>query len=144
MKNTIKTAASFILALMFIFGTIACEKVNTDNKSDLWENATYQTDTEFGGGENKVVVEVKAEDKSVTFIVNTDKTTVGAALLEYNLIDGEQSNFGLYIKKVNGITADYDIDKSYWSFYINGEYANTGVDGTEITEGAEYKLEYTK
>lgn len=144
MKNTVKTTLSLILALVCIFCTVACQSTNTDSKTDLWENATYQTDMEFGEGSNKVVVEVKAEDKSVTFTVNTDKNTVGEALLEYNLIDGEQGDFGTYIKKVNGITADYDVNKSYWAFYINGEYAMSGVDMTEITEGTEYLLEYTK
>ncbi len=142
MKNTIKKSFALILAFLCIFCVIACEK--TSKNENLWENATYQTDMEFGEGENKVVVQIKAQDKSVTFTVNTNKTTVGEALIEHNLIDGEQGDFGLYIKEVNGITADYEIDKSYWSFYINGEYANTGVDGTEITQGAEYKLEYTK
>ena len=39
---------------------------------------------------------------------------------------------------VNGITADYDTDGKYWAFYINGEYATTGVDATEIDEEAVY------
>ena len=64
--------------------------------------------------------------------------------MEHKLIEGDEGPYGLYIKKVNGITADYDVDKSYWGFYINGEYATTGVDTTKITEGATYKLEYTK
>ena len=38
------------------------------------------------------------------------------------------------------MTADYDTDKSYWSFYVNGEYAMTGVDGTTVEEGATYRL----
>ncbi len=144
MKNTIKTASILILALACIFCTVACERNKHNDKTDLWKNATYLEDTEFGEGENKVVVEVKAEDKSVIFTVNTDKTTVGEALIEHNLIDGEQGDFGLYIKKVNGITADYDINQSYWAFYINGEYATSGVDSTEIAEDAAYLLEYTK
>ena len=47
-----------------------------------------------------------------------------------------------YVKKVNGITADYDVDQSYWGFYIDGEYAMTGVDGTSIEEGRIYRLAY--
>jgi hypothetical protein len=99
---------------------------------------------EFGNGAKTVIVEIKAEEQQITFTVKTDKDTVGAALLEHALIAGEQSQYGLYVKVVNGMTADYDVDQSYWSFYINGEYAMTGVDSTEITEGTTYKLEYTK
>ncbi|MBQ2119193.1 MAG: DUF4430 domain-containing protein, partial [Clostridia bacterium] len=54
------------------------------------------------------------------------------------------SAYGLYVKKVNGITADYDTDKAYWAFYLNGEYASTGVDSTDIDENVKYSLVYTK
>ena len=44
------------------------------------------------------------------------------------------------MKTVNGITADYDTDGVYWAFYVNDEYATSGVDVTEITEGDSYAL----
>ena len=141
MKRTIKSTISLILALLVIFAIVSC---NTVEKTGVWENATYRKDMEFGSGAKTVVVEVKAEEQLVTFTVKTDKDTVGAALLEHGLIAGEESAYGLYVKVVNGITADYDVDQSYWAFYINGEYGMAGVDSTEITEGATYKLEYTK
>ena len=63
---------------------------------------------------------------------------------EHDLLKGEEGAYGLYVKTVNGMTADYDKDQHYWAFYINGEYALTGVDGTDITEGTTYRLEYAK
>jgi hypothetical protein len=99
---------------------------------------------EFGEGAKTAVVEVKVEDETVTFTIHTDKETVGDALIEHELISGEEGAYGLYIKTVNGITADYDTDQSYWAFYIDGEYAMTGVDGTEIDADARYTLEYAK
>ena len=141
MKKTIQSTVTVILALIFIVALVSCD---TAEKTGVWENATYRKDTEFGNGAKTVVVEVKAEDQQVTFTIKTDKDTVGAALLEHGLIAGEEGAYGLYVKQVNGITADYDVDQTCWSFYINGEYAMTGVDTTEITEGAVYRLEYTK
>jgi len=141
MKHTIKSTVSIVLALVFLFCLASC---NTVEQTGVWENATYLRDMEFGSGSKTVVVEVKAEEQLVTFTIQTDKDTVGAALLEHGLIAGEESQYGLYVKVVNGITADYDVDQSYWAFYINGEYAMTGVDSTEITEGAKYRFEYTK
>lgn len=132
-----KSTVSVILALVFVVALVSC---GTVEKTDMWENATYQNDMEFGSGAKTVVVEVKAEDKQVTFTIQTDKDTVGAALLEHGLIAGEESQYGLYVKEANGITADYDVDQSYWRFCINGEYALTGVDSTEITEGTIYQL----
>ena len=99
---------------------------------------------EFGDGAKTLVVEVVVGEDKVVFTVNTDKETVGEALTEHGLIEGEPGAFGLYIKKVNGITADYDVDQSYWAFYVNGEYGMNGVDTTEIVEGTVYKLEYTR
>jgi len=81
---------------------------------------------------------VNANKETSYFQINTDETTVGAALLNLGLIEGEDSEYGLYVKTVNGITADYTTDGVYWAFYIDGEYAMTGVDSTEITAGATY------
>ena len=119
----------------------ACSTVDAEG---LWENATYRRDKTFGNGEKTVTVEVKAGDDSVTFTIKTDKDTLGEALLEHGLIDGDQGAFGLYVKSVNGIVADYDIDKSYWSLYKDGEYSMTGVDTTKIADGEHYELVYTK
>jgi hypothetical protein len=141
MNKTIKSTISVIFAFILILGLVSC---NTVEKTGVWENATYRKDMEFGSGAKTVVVEVKAEDEMVTFTIKTDKKTVGEALQEHGLISGEEGPYGLYVKVVNGITADYDVDKSYWSFNINGEYAMTGVDTTEIAEGVTYQLEYTK
>ena len=140
MKNTIKGILAFIFALVFALTLVSCNK----NNVDVWENATYLEDTELGEGAKTITVEVKADGQSVTFPVKTDKDTVGAALLEHGLISVEQGQFVMYIKSVNGIVADYDTDGYYWGFYINGEYAMTGVDTTEILEGDTYCLERTK
>ena len=156
MKNLIKSTTALLLTLIFAFSFAACGKTEVpDTSADdttiasadetqaltgLWADALYTEDTEFGNGEKTLTVEVSAEDKAITFTVKTDAATVGAALLEHELIAGDESEYGLYVKKVNGITADYDIDQSYWAFYIDGEYAMSGVDSTEITEGAVYQL----
>ena len=141
MKKTVRSTISVILALIFIVALSAC---NTVEKTGVWEDAIYRKDKEFGSGAKTVTVEVKAEDQTVTFTIHTDKSTVGEALQEHELIDGDKGEFGLYVKKVNGITADFDKDQTYWAFYVNGEYAMSGVDLTTIDEGAVYRLERTK
>ncbi len=142
MKKTIKSTISVTLILLSLLFVAACG--NSTDKTMLWENATYLADTALGEGEKTVVAEVKAEEKTITFTIKTDESTVGAALLEHGLIAGEESEYGLYIKTVNGMTADYDTDKSYWAFYVDGEYATSGVDTTEIKEGVKYQFVYTK
>lgn len=85
-----------------------------------------------------VVVDV--DGKETSFDISTDKTTVGDALLEEGLIAGEDSQYGLYVKTVNGITLDFDTDGKYWAFYVDGAYASAGVDTTEIEPGATYSF----
>ena len=145
MKHTVKQIAKVTLTLLLaLLSALALVSCNTVDAEGLWENATYRRDKEFGKGEKTAVVEVAVADEMVTFTIHTDKDTVGAALAEHDLIAGEDSEFGLYVKTVNGITADYDIDQSYWAFYINGEMALTGVDSTPIVEGEIYRLAYKK
>lgn len=80
------------------------------------------------------------DGNTATVTVNTDAETVGAALLDLKMIDGDDSDWGLYVMTVNGVTADYNADGHYWAFYVDGEYAMTGVDSTEITDGAVYSF----
>ena len=138
MKRTISIA----LLIICLFSFVACKEAG--DATGLWENATYLQDTEFGEGAKTVKVEVKVEEQMVTFTINTDKKTVGEALVENDLIAGDEGAYGLYVKKVNGIVADYDVNQCYWAFYIDGEMASTGVDGAEIAEGVTYQLVYSK
>lgn len=136
MKRTI----AILLVFVLMAALFSCNK----NEKNVWENATYTEDQIFGEGAKTVIVEVKAQDKSVTFTVKTDQETVGAALMEHGLIAGDEGPYGLYVKKVNGMTADYDTDQRYWAFYVNGEISMTGVDVTSIAEGATYQMVYSK
>ena len=106
------------------------------------ENAANVAETAVMGEGAKVFdfTVVDKEGNITPFEIHTDKETVGEALSELELIDGEESQYGLYVKTVNGITADYDKDGAYWAFYVNGEYALTGIDSTDITEGDSYYM----
>jgi len=93
----------------------------------------------LGEGSTSFMLTVTDKEGTDTqFEIHTDQETVGEALKELSLIDGEEGEFGLYVKTVNGITADYDKDGVYWAFYINGEYATSGVDATEIAAENNY------
>ena len=87
---------------------------------------------------------VDADGNEETFEVTTDADTVGEALLDEGLIAGEESQYGLYVKTVNGLTVDYDRDGAYWSFYVDGEYAMSGADTTEIEDGQTYSFKVEK
>ena len=142
MKKMIRSVVLVALVLSFVLCLVSCnEKIDAEG---LWENATYRSDKEFGKGEKTVEVEVKVEEQSVTFTIHTDADTLGTALLEHELIAGEDGQYGIYVKTVNGILADYDVNKSYWGFYQNGEYLMSGVDTTAIVGGEHFEIVYSK
>ena len=87
---------------------------------------------------------VDKDGKETKFEIHTDKTIVGEALLELGLIEGDMGDYGLYVKKVIGITAEYEVDGTYWAFYEGDDYAMTGVDLTEIKAGATYAFKVSK
>ncbi|MBQ9977051.1 MAG: DUF4430 domain-containing protein [Clostridia bacterium] len=139
-KINFKKILSFSLALALVatmaLFSAACK--SEEAKTDT--NAVVST-VEVGEGGTSFVLEVTDKQGVKTcFNVKTDKTTVGEALLEEEIIAGEQGAYGLYIKTVNGVTCDFDADGYYWAFYVNGEYAMTGVDSTNIEQGQTYGL----
>ena len=141
---------SFVLCIVLVAAMALCTTACSDNKNA--EQETVQTTAapnnsvkELGKGAKSFSFSVVDKDGNKTaFLINTDKTTVGDALLELDLIAGDESEYGLYVKTVNGVTLDYDKDQMYWAFFVNGEYATSGVDTTDIDENAEYKFEATK
>ena len=145
MKKTIITKFSLVIVIFMALALASCDLWKKDEAPEgIWANALYIEDTEIGEGAKTVQVEVKIEEKSITFTIHTDAKTLGEALISHGLIEGEESAYGLYVKKVNGITADYDIDQSYWGFYQNGEYMMSGVDTTEINGGEHFEIVYSK
>ena len=87
---------------------------------------------------------VDAEGKEITKSITTAEKFLRGALEQENLIKGDESEWGLMVSEVCGIRADYTLDGAYWSLYIGDEYAQTGVDATEIADGGVYKFVYTK
>lgn len=136
-----------VLIAAMALTTIGCD---TDkNGGEATATATETTDSsvpiEKGTGATAFTFVVTlADGATTTYTIHTDKDTVGAALLELELIAGTEEAYGLYVKTVQGVTADYDTDKTYWAFYINGEYAMTGVDQTKIEAGATYTFKVVK
>lgn len=127
MKNTLTK----IFAVLLCVALIACAFTGCGEK---------QTDEKQTGEKTFTLTVTDGDGNSTVTEIVTDKATVGEALIEKGIIEGEEGPYGLYIKTVNGITADYDTDGTYWAFYIDGEYALKGIELTDITDGADYEL----
>ena len=138
-----KKITALLLALLLAFSLILLPSCGEEETSN-WDSATYKEDATVGEGTKSFTLEVCAYDKTIKLTVKTDAQTVGEALSALNLIEGEDGEYGLFIKKVNNIVADYDEDQTYWAFYINGDYAMSGVDTTDIVSGTTYKMSRAK
>ena len=90
-----------------------------------------------------IVVEVKHKDESTKeFAIRTDSENLRGALEQENLIQGDESEYGLYVKTVDGETAD-DGAQEWWCFTKDGEMLMTGVDDTLIADGEHYEIVFT-
>ncbi len=139
-KNSRKKLLSILLCIALIAAMALCTAgCGSKDAPETTVSAGAAGATSVGEGQTAFrFTVVDADGKETAFDVHTDETTVGAALLALGLIDGDDSEYGLYVKTVNGLTVDYDKDGKYWAFYVDGEYAATGVDSTDITAGSTY------
>lgn len=96
------------------------------------------------GAEITITVEVVGPDGASTeHSVTTASANLEGAFLDSGFVSGDEGPYGLYIKTVDGITADYDTDGAYWSICKDGEYLMTGAKDTPIADGEHYELVYT-
>lgn len=142
-----KRIATLFLALLMVLSLAACAANQPDQTTPSTQATTATEATPSTAPVSGVAFTVVVKDlegKETTFQYTSDKKTVGEALLAEGLIAGDEGEYGLYVTSVNGVSADWDKDQTYWAFYINGEYATTGVDATDIVEGTTYSLILTK
>ncbi len=133
------------LVAAIVLTVVGCSDKNTPSTPSSSAPSSSHTDSsvsnELGQGKTKFTLNVTFKDGSEkTFTVNTDKTTVGEALMEVGLISGTVGDYGLMVERVDGETVTYAADKKYWAFYIGDKYATSGVDTTEIVPGETYSL----
>ena len=151
-NTTARKWLSFILCLALIAAialtAMGCDQAKTPETPETTvagDETAAPTLTVKGEGATVFYFNVVDKDGVETkFEIHTDKTIVGDALLELGLIAGEAGPYGLYVKTVNGITADYETDGTYWAFYEGDDYGMTGVDLTEIKAGATYAFKVSK
>ncbi len=139
MKTTIKLTAILISTVILLCSLPSCdEKVDA---TGLWENATYLSDTTLGEGKNTVKVDIVAGEQSVTLTIKTDKETLGEALYEHKIINDPS-----FFNTCNGIVADWDKDKAYWAFHVDGAAAMYGVGDEKavVSSEADYRIVYTQ
>ena len=97
-------------------------------------------------GSKTVTIEVvnKAE-QTTTYTVHTDAEYLKQVMDEADGLTyvGEEGEYGTMVNTVNGETADYSVDSSYWAFYVNGDYCNYGISEQPVADGDTFQIAYT-
>ncbi len=98
-----------------------------------------------GGAKTFEVTVIDNNNVSTEYEGHTDEEYLRGALeaLEGFTMSGTESEYGLMVEVVNGVSAVYDKDNAYWSFYVNDEYCNYGVDTQPVNDGDHFKIVYT-
>lgn len=124
-KNTKKVVIAVVIVLVVAALMLLAYKV-------------FMPKGEAGAKEIHVTV-VHADQSEKSFTYKTDAAYLGEVLLAEKLIDGENGDYGLFIKTVDGETADDSIQQ-WWCITKGGEQVNTSADQTPIADGETYEL----
>lgn len=126
-NNTIVVIGAAVLAvLLIVLGSV-------------WAASRPAT----SAGSKTITVEVVHKDQSKkTFTCETQEEYLAGALVAEGIVEDDPSETGMFFV-VDGETADYERDKSYWAVYEDGEYAQLGITELPIQDGGVYSLVYT-
>ena len=128
-----KRLAALLLALAMILALTAC-----GNTNDATSSVEAPASSVAATSQAHLTVQVKfADGTTKDFPIDTDAEFLRGALESIDLVEGDESEYGLYVKKVDGVEA---AEGAYWAFYKDGEYLMTGVDTTPIADGDHFEI----
>lgn len=105
-------------------------------------------------GETAEPAEAEADEVTITvsvthadgsekeFVITTEALNLRGALEQENLVQGDESEYGLFVTTVDGEGTDSD-KQEWWCFTKGGEMMMTGVDDTLIADGDHYEIVFT-
>lgn len=149
-RKLLSVVSLVVLLAMTALLMISCNS-NTNDPASTGDDTTLEAPADAGSADESsktitVTVYVTDDEGEVTeYIIDTEATTLRGALEQDDLVQGDEGEYGLYVKTIEGVTADYDTVGAYWAFYdVNDSYLMTSVDNTPIADGDVFKIIYTK
>lgn len=121
----------FLVAVLIAVTTLSLLSCSHGQKEYDTEEKTVTVLVTHKSGEEKV------------FTITTTAENLGDALVENDIVDGEDGQYGLYITAVDGEVADYSVDQSFWALSKGGEELFTGASSTPVSDGDVFELTYT-
>lgn len=94
------------------------------------------------GAKTVTVKVVHGDGTEKDFEYHTDEAYLGAVIQADKLVEGEDGPYGLFMKTVDGETAD-ESKQQWWCLTKGGEQVNTSADQTPIEDGDTFELTLT-
>ena len=94
------------------------------------------------GAKTITVTVVHSNGTVKDFTCHTDEEYLGPVLVAEGIAVADESNPGMY-NPIDGESASWEANKSYWALFIGEEYAMQGIDQTPVYDGSTFKLVYT-
>lgn len=125
-KQLILIAISAVLLVGLIIGAVF-----------LWKGSSADPEK----GSKAIIFEVVQKDgTSKEHEISTDAEYLADALVEKGLV--EYAADGMYTT-IDGITADWSVDESWWCITKDGEMTSVGMNEQVIADGEHYEATYT-
>lgn len=120
-----------VLSVFMLAGCTAAAPGSSDLSSEMSSEAAVQ--------KRFTLTVVHRDGSEKEFALTTKQQYLGAELEAAGIIDGEEGQYGLYIKTADGETAD-DSKQEWWCLTKDGEMTETGIDTTPIEDGDRFEL----
>lgn len=136
LKAFLRKSFAFIAAAVLVlslFSLAGCNKAPADGNDSSISSAAEQKTVTF-----KIIFEDKSEK---TVELKTQKDTLAEALVEAGVIEYKADG---YYTTIDGVTADYSKDGSWWCITKGGEMTNYGLNDLKIANNDTYEATYTK
>lgn len=126
MKNKKTLAAILVLAVLVITAAVC------------W----FAFGPQAVAGTKTITVDVTHKDGQInTYTLQTDAEYLGDAMKQEGLLDGKDSEFGMYVLTVDAETVD-ESNQEWWGYTKSGEMVNYGVDTCPIEDGDHYEFTF--
>lgn len=146
-KKTLSLAVALLVALTVLAVYLTIRPGLLARYTDIPTDTKTDTTTEKPGNEDTqkttfTLAVVQKDGTAKDFTLRTEQTTLGAALLESDLVEAEVNRFGLQIKAVGGAKASFDENNAYWAVFSGEQAADRDPGLIPVENGGSYKLVY--
>ncbi len=88
---------------------------------------------------NITVTVIYADKTSKKIEISTNAKFLGEAVFEEGLTNEDEYKEGFYTY-IDGVRADYNLDKCWWGIYKDGEMQNFGMNEIAISDGDKFEI----